>query len=169
MSLLKGISSLFFILTIGFLILISLSGSILFILLITGLSWMNRARLSKMGSTLWKMLLITATIMSISCASEQIITPTNTETIEIIKTLDCNDPGSEKIFKATIKDLNNTIKNQNLVISKYQVDLDQARIKAEEAQKALGFIEYVENIFYFILFCIGLYLTLKIIKRAGFI
>lgn len=167
MSVLKGILSLFFIATIGFLILISLLGSILFIGLVSGLSWKNLVRSLKMDSLVSKMLLIIAIIMSTSCASEQIITPSNSETIEIVKELDCKDPGSERIFKATIKDLNNTIKNQNIVISKYQVDLDQARIKAEEAQKALGFIEYVENIFYFILFCIGLYLTLKIIKRTG--
>ena len=165
MSSLKGILFLFFYLTLEFLITIFLLGSIIFILPFFGLWKMIQERFFRMDSKLSMMLLTIVVIMNSSCQSREIIEQPLTSTI--VEYVDCKDVNGEKILKNTIKGLSVTIENQKHIIEKYQIDLEKERKKAEEAQKALGFIEYIENLFYFLIFCVVLYIVVKVTKKVG--
>jgi hypothetical protein len=104
-------------------------------------------------------------IFLIGCASApQVIMETGTApALEVTDTI--KDPLKKSVLKSTLSSLQKTIETQNQIITKYQVDLEDARLKAEEAQQAKGFVDLLTKFFYLIIALAVIYLIGKVMNR----
>lgn len=169
MSLLRGILFLLFTPILEFLILILALLSVLIIAPVIVLCMMLAEKLSKMVLRPWMTLWILFGIMNICCRTIEIQPASETinASIKLAETIE--DPVKKEVISSSLKDMKATIKTQSEIIEQYQKDLEDARLKAEEAQKAKGLVDGIVTIFWSIIALGGIYFLIKIIKRMGFV
>lgn len=107
--------------------------------------------------------------MNICCRTIEIQPASETinASIKLAETIE--DPVKKEVISSSLKDMKATIKTQSEIIEQYQKDLEDARLKAEEAQKAKGLVDGIVTIFWGIIALGGIYFLIKIIKRMGFV
>jgi hypothetical protein len=107
--------------------------------------------------------------MNICCRTIEIQPASETinASIKLAETIE--DPIKKEVISSSLKDMKATIKTQSEIIEQYQKDLEESRLKAEEAQKAKGLVDGIVTIFWGIIALGGIYFLIKIIKRMGFV